>query len=172
VEARTIIETPRLLLREIIAIDAPIMFEMNNDPEVMRYTGDIPFESLQHTTAFIEEYPNYKTDGYGRWAVVLKETYEVIGWCGLKNHPGEYVDLGYRLVQKHWNKGYATEASLASIAYGFEVLKLDEIVGRTAAANQASIRVFEKVGMQFWKKAECEGIVDSVFYKPEFDYSL
>ena len=130
----------------------------------MRYTGDKPFKTIEEAEEFIQTYPNYRRDGYGRWTVIEKATDKVIGWCGLKNHPGEYVDLGYRFLQEFWNQGYATEAALACIAYGFDVLKLDKIVGRTAALNDASIRVLEKIGMQFWKKHECEGIKDSLYY--------
>lgn len=162
----TIIETPRLVMKEFHLADAPFFFALNNDWEVMKYTGDVAFENLQGAENLIKGYTHYQTYGYGRWTVLLKETGAPIGWCGLKNHPEEgYVDLGYRFEHKYWGRGYTTEAAKACLEYGYNQLDMNLIVGRTAAANVGSIRVLEKVGMIFWKKAPCEGIEDSLFYK-------
>ncbi|MFT5723935.1 MAG: ribosomal-protein-alanine N-acetyltransferase [Bacteroidia bacterium] len=162
----TVLKTPRLDLRKFEVNDASFFFEMNNDPLVMTYTGDLPFESVETARQFVENYDHYTKHGYGRWTVVLRQTGEPIGFCGLKNHPDEgYIDLGYRIIQSEWGKGYATEAAQACIIYGFHHLGMDEIVGRTAQDNIGSIRVLEKVDMQFWKHAPCEGIEDSVYYK-------
>lgn len=160
-----IVQTQRLLLREFEPADAETFYDLNLDPEVMRYTGDVAFASVEASRQFIHNYPAYRESGFGRWSVVLRKTGICIGWCGLKRHPGGMVDLGYRLARAQWNRGYATEASRACLDYGFTTLKLGEIVGRTARANLASIRVLEKIGMQFWKHAPCEGISDSVFYR-------
>lgn len=160
------LETSRLTLHEFDLDEAPWHKNLNVNPDVMRYTGDVPFESVEETRAFLNAYKQYELHGYGRWSVYLKHTGAWIGWCGLKNHPEEgYVDLGYRLLEEHWNNGYATEACLGCIEYGFETLGLSEIVGRVAAENGASIRVLEKCGMQFWKNAPCEGIDDSLYYR-------
>ncbi len=161
-----IIETERLLLRKFEIIDARFFLKLNSDWEVMKYTGDDAFENLEEARDLIKNYDHYDQFGYGRWTVVLKEDQMPIGWCGLKNHPDEgYIDLGYRFPQKSWGKGYATESALACVEYGFNTLEMNEIVGRTAQANKASIRVLEKVGMTFWKAAPCKGIEDSVYYR-------
>lgn len=159
------LESKRLILREFHLDDAGTFYLLNNNKEVMRYTGDRPFKNIEDAQELIKTYPNYKRDGYGRWTVIEKSSNKIIGWCGLKNQPGEYVDLGYRFLQEFWGQGYATEAAQACIAYGFDALNLHEIVGRTAIENLASIRVLEKIGMHFWKKDECEGIKDSVYYQ-------
>ncbi|MEM6265353.1 MAG: GNAT family N-acetyltransferase [Bacteroidota bacterium] len=161
------IQSARLLLRKFSLADASLFFELNNDPEVMQYTGDVAFESIASTEEFIEAYCRevYSVMGFGRWTVIRNSDGQCLGWCGLKRHPDGMVDLGYRLAKAYWGNGYATESAEACIKFGFEDLQLTEIVGRTASANMASIRVLEKVGMKFWKKAPCEGIEDSVYYR-------
>ena len=101
----------------------------------------------------------------GRWAVIRKKDDAFLGWCGLKKHEDGMVDLGFRLMKKYWNKGYATEAAKACVDHGFNTLGLKEIIGRAAQENMASINVLEKCGMDFWKEDECKGIDDSVYYR-------
>jgi ribosomal-protein-alanine N-acetyltransferase len=148
-----ILETPRLLLRKKVLEDAPFFMELNADPEVTKYTGDGAFNTLEEAENIVRYViVQYEQNGYGRWMVLNKETREPLGWCGLKFHPeGGETDLGYRLMQKHWGKGYATEAGLACLKYGFEQLQLTRIVGRAAADNSASVRVLKKLGMTFFE---------------------
>jgi [ribosomal protein S5]-alanine N-acetyltransferase len=145
-----LLETDRLQLREFHSGDARVLFALNADPEVIKYTGDPPFESLQHTKDFISDYSDeYTLRGYGRWAVVLKETGETLGWCGLRFVPElNETDLGYRFFKRHWGKGYASESGNGCIEYGFKKLHLKKIVGRTMHLNAASIKVLEKCGMK------------------------
>jgi [ribosomal protein S5]-alanine N-acetyltransferase len=160
-----VLRTERLILREFEERDAEGFFALNNDPEVMRYTGDRSFASVEESLQLIRNYTQYSMHGMGRWSMERIGTGELIGWCGLKRHDDGMVDLGYRLHQRFWGSGYATEAAKASIDHGFNTLGLDHIVGRTARANLASVHVLEKCGMYFWKVAECEGIADSVWYR-------
>lgn len=160
----TIIETPRLFLREFQPSDADAMFQLNEDWEVIQYTGDPPFNSVADARNFIESYSDYKKNGFGRWAVIVKESDEFVGWCGLKKHDDGMIDIGFRFFKKDWGKGYATESAMACLEYGFNRLGLNDIVGRAARNNVASIRVLEKLGMNYWKDAGCEGIDDSVWY--------
>lgn len=166
IDREIIITTERLWLSPFHESDAEVFYNLNNDNEVMRYTGDVAFESVEDSLDFILGYDHYYRYGYGRWTVILQDTEETIGWCGLKYHPDEdYVDLGYRLIRSHWGRGYATEAARACIHHGFEALGLDRIVGRTAKENTASVRVLEKAGLNYWKTAPCEGIENSVYYR-------
>lgn len=163
-----VLETERMFLREFDVEDAEFFYHLNLDEEVMRYTGDVAFDSIEHAREFVKAYDHYHHYGYGRWTMVLKDTGEPVGWCGLKYHPDEkYVDLGYRMASEFWGIGLATEAAMACVNYGFNKLGMKDIVGRTAQENARSVRVLEKVGMTFWKKAPCEGIEDSVFYRIE-----
>lgn len=147
--APVILESPRLLLTEIVVDDAEGMFELNSDPEVLRYTGDAPFPSLAASRAFLEAYPDYRENGFGRWAVRRRKDGQLLGWCGLKRDraTGE-IDLGYRLHRRFWGHGYATESGRACIRWGFDARRFTRIVGRAAAANAASVRVLEKCGMR------------------------
>jgi len=155
----------RLDFRQFSVNDAEEFYLLNSDPIVMKYTGDLPFASIDASKKFLEEYDPYSSTDFGRWTVLLKNTNTVLGWCGLKRLNDTEVDLGYRYHQKYWNEGFATEAAIKCIEQGFSRYHLDEIIGRTAIENKASIRVLQKAGMTFYKKAPCEGIEDSVYYK-------
>lgn len=160
-----ILETERLLLREILVSDAADMYELNSDSEVMQYTGDVYFNSLEETKQFIKNYPDYRKNGFGRNAVILKETGEFLGWCGLKKLDDGTIDIGYRFLKRHWNKGFATESARAMIDFGFRNYGLQLIIGNADADNIASVRVFEKLGMKFIKKRAYDGIENAVLYE-------
>lgn len=162
---KPIFESDRLEFSEFDISDAPNFFDLNRDKEVMKYTGDKAFENIAEAEALIRNYDSYRKSGYGRWTVRLKNTHEIIGWCGLKEHEDNTIDLGYRYHKKYWNLGYGSEAALACLKFGFKELHLPEIIGRTASENIASIKILEKIGMVFWKNAPCEGIENSVYYK-------
>jgi|GEM_PF-556744 len=149
-----LIETERLQLRELHPGDARVMYALNSDYEVVKYTGDSSQFTSFHDDAkpFFKAYPQrYREQGFGRWAVILKSTGETLGWCGLKRIETGEVDLGYRFFRKHWGKGYATESSLEVLRYGFGKLGLQTIVGRARVENLPSIRVLEKCGMVYEK---------------------
>ncbi|MDY7231730.1 GNAT family N-acetyltransferase [Hyalangium rubrum] len=144
-----ILATPRIELTEMLPPDAEAVFELNSDPEVIRYTGDGPFASVEAARDFLTAYPDYRTYGYGRWAMRRKSDGAMLGWCGLKYlRDTQETDLGYRLYRRHWGQGYATEAGLACLAYGFDTLGLSRIVARVVEANVASVRVLEKCGLR------------------------
>jgi ribosomal-protein-alanine N-acetyltransferase len=154
-----ILETERLYLREFTLDDAQKLIDLNNNFNVTRYTGDGPVDSLEKAQEIIQTiiFPQYPNK-LGRWAVHLKTDDTFIGWCGLKyiSELNE-IDLGYRFFEQHWGKGYATESAKASLDRGFKTLQLAEIVGRAAIENVNSVKVLEKVGMQFEKEAEEHG---------------
>jgi RimJ/RimL family protein N-acetyltransferase len=154
-----IIETDRLLLRTFTLSDALLIYKLNLDPEVIRYTGD-PILDIAHAQEVLEQtiLPQYSLYNHGRWAVHIKPELEFIGWCGLKGRPEKNeIDLGYRFVKTEWGKGYATEAAYACLKYGFEKLNLQRIVGRAMPQNIASLRVLEKCGMHYIGEEEVDG---------------
>lgn len=148
-----ITETSRLLLREFSLDDAPYLFKLNADEEVLKYTGDVPFKNIAEARLFVKNYRQYQLYKRGRWAVILKGHNQFLGWTGLKYHPDKnYTEVGYRFLKHHWGNGYATEATKASFAYGFKKLQLKVIYAHVHQHNYASIRVIEKCGMNFVKK--------------------
>ena len=153
-----ILETERLVLRQFELSDARHFHELNNDPAVIRYTGDPPFESVEAAEEFIRSYKVYERDGYGRWAVELKANGEFLGFCGLRlDDDGSETDIGFRFHQRHWGKGYATESAKACLEYGLKTLGLKRIIGRAMHENKASIRVLEKLGMRYSQDGFCHG---------------
>jgi len=155
-----IIETERLLMHELTADDAQFAYDLNSDWDVIKFTGDAHFESILAAEKFLANYPDYKSNGFGRWLVIEKKTSEKLGWCGLKLLPQiNEVDLGYRFFKKNWGRGYATESGIACINYGFSKLNLQRIVGNALKENSASIKVLQKCGMKYEKDEDCGGKV-------------
>ena len=150
----SLIVTHRLYLNRMTADDAKHAFDLNNDQDVIRYTGDPPFDSVESARTFLERYTGYDESGYGRFAVRLLKGDHFLGWCGLKRTDEmQEVDLGFRFMKEYWNQGYATEAARACLRHGFDSLGLSRIIGRAMHANGASIHVLEKIGMTYWKDA-------------------
>jgi [ribosomal protein S5]-alanine N-acetyltransferase len=149
---RLILQTERLWLREFVPEDAQACFELNSIPEVLKYTGETSPGSVEEVRQGLCDRPilDYQKHGFGRWAVILKETGELIGMAGLK-HLDELqeVDLGYRLLPKYWGLGLATEASLFCIDYGFGKLQLPRILGLVDPENVRSVRVLQKLRFVF-----------------------
>ncbi|MBK7811423.1 MAG: GNAT family N-acetyltransferase [Saprospiraceae bacterium] len=159
-----ILETERLYLREMTIDDAENAYFLNLDPEVLRFTGDEPFESIEKARSFLENYDHYRKYGFGRWAMILKSTHEFIGFCGLKYTEEENeFDIGFRLLKNHWNKGYATEAAKACLDLGFSKFDMKEIVGRVMKENMASIRVLEKLGLRFHHSILIDGQEELIY---------
>ncbi|MEO0469330.1 MAG: GNAT family N-acetyltransferase [Bacteroidota bacterium] len=162
-----IITTERLILRELSMSDAENMRRLHGNPQVQKYTGEAVIATLEGIYEKIKEKTDeYAQYGYGRWATLLKEGQQFIGWAGLSYLPEfDEIDLGYRFLPEYWGKGMATEASRAILTYGFEQLRLERIIAIAMQDNIASIRVMEKVGMQFEKYAPYEeGGEDVVWY--------
>ena len=148
---RTELETERLHLRLFTYDDLQIMFDLNSDPEVIKYAAPKPLKNLQEAKKVLEEGPlaDYRKYGYGRFAVVLKETGKVIGFCGIKYLPEiELPEVGYRYLKKYWGRGIGTEAARACVDFAREDLNIEKLVALIIPENIASIRVAEKLGMQ------------------------
>lgn len=165
-----ILETERLKLRKLTIDDAQNFFALNENPKVIEHTGDKAFRSMEEAQDLIQNYDQYAYR-LGRWAVELKSTGEFIGWCGLKFNLGcGDVDLGFRLFEKFWNCGYATEAGYASLYYGFDQLSLYEIIGRANILNKASINVLRKIGMKTCSDHESNSDTMTVLIARKFQF--
>lgn len=147
----TVLETPRLILSRFTEDDSPLILELNSDPEIVKYVHEpVLTTEVQAKNILIDIIlPQYKNN-LGRWATYVKSNNEFIGWCGLKYRPElDEIDLGYRLKKNAWGRGYATEAATHTLNHGLNNLKLKIITGRAHVENIASIKVLEKIGMQF-----------------------
>jgi ribosomal-protein-alanine N-acetyltransferase len=161
---KPICETERLLIREVQPLDVEGFFEMDSDPEVHRFLGNRPIESGMQAANIIEHIMDqYKNNGYGRWAVILKETLEFIGWAGFKLEPNtvnghaNYCDFGYRFKRKHWGRGFATESALATLDYGLKEMKFSEVFAAAHVDNTASNKILKRLGFAFSEAFEYDG---------------
>lgn len=145
-------------MRKLTTEDAKDFYTLNLDQEVLKYTGDKPFENIQASIDFLTNYDQYEKYGVGRLAVIDKTSLKFLGWCGLKysQDKNEY-DIGFRFNRNYWNKGYATETSKKCIAFGFNELRIEKVVGRAMKDNIGSIKVLEKIGMTFKENFNFKG---------------
>lgn len=150
---RTIIETPRLLLREMTPADRPDLCMILQDKEVM-YAYNGPFSDEEVNGWLERQTGRYREWGYGLWAVVLKQTGEMIGQCGVTRqlwNGEEMLEVGYLFRHSHLHQGYATEAARACMEYAFNVLGASEVCSIIRDNNIPSQRVALRNGM---RKAE------------------
>ncbi len=123
---------------------------MNADPEVREHLGDL-LTREQSDTSVAQFQAEFDQRGYGWWAVEVQATGEFIGFAGLdrvdEGMPFTGVEIGWRLARPAWGWGYATEAALAVLAYGFDALELPEILAVTTASNLRSQAVMRRIGM-------------------------
>jgi RimJ/RimL family protein N-acetyltransferase len=144
------LRTERLLLRQWRDEDLDVWAAMNADPEVREFFPDLL--TRERAAASLEYFRGRLAErGWGWWAVEVAATGEFIGMAGLdpvdEGLPFHGVEAGWRLVRTAWGKGYATEAARAVLAYGFETLRLPEIVAIAAAGNVRSHAVMRRLGM-------------------------
>jgi RimJ/RimL family protein N-acetyltransferase len=140
----------KYIMRTWSAEDALFLYELNNDHDVIKYTGDVAFESLEKAKKFVENYRQFEESGCGRWLIEEKVSKIVVGWCGIKyHHDTKEYDLGYRLMKQYWNQGIATRASLMAIDYAIYALRLKKLYATVINENIASIKIIEKLGFTF-----------------------
>ena len=144
------IETDRLLLREFIPEDFPALFRILSDPETMQHYPQ-PFDA-QRTKGWIEwNLQNYREYGFGLWAVILKETGECIGDCGLtlQNIDGDILpEIGYHIHKKYWRKGFGSEAARAARDWAFEHTEYDRLYSYMKYTNIGSYSTAIAIGMK------------------------
>ena len=148
------LETERLILREFTEDDADNLFELDNDPDVLRFiNGGTPSPRclIENTVLprFLSLHRRYEEFGY--WAAIEKASAEFIGWFELCPEDGRDAHdfaLGYRLKKKVWRKGYGTEGARALIDKAFDQLAARRVFACTYSENHASRRVMEKSGMK------------------------
>ena len=142
------LETRRLILRPMLETDIDALQLIFTDPKVMAAFDHPPFTREQTRIWLGRNLDHQQKFGYGLFSVILKETGELIGDCGLEQMEDMgTAELGYDFRSDFWNHGYATEAALAVRDYAFDLLHLPQLISLIRVGNLASKRVAEKVGM-------------------------
>ena len=144
-----IIETARLRLREMEMADLPALSAiLQDDTTMIAYEG--AFGDAE-TLAWLERMrERYRSDGFGLWAVELRDTGEMIGQCGLTwQHidGADVIEVGYLFNRAHWHRGYAVEAARGCVGYGFDRLGAERIYAQVRDTNLASMNVAIRLGM-------------------------
>ncbi|KYG91102.1 alanine acetyltransferase [[Bacillus] sp. KCTC 13219] len=143
-----VLETKRLVLREITKQDANSILNYLSDAEVMKYYGLEPFKSLDEALDEISWYQAIQNNKTGiRWGITLKEQGVVIGSCGFHNIVSQHfrTEIGFELSKEQWGKGIATEAVKAIINYGFENMHFQRIEALIEPPNLLSQKLVEKM---------------------------
>ncbi|WP_213280327.1 GNAT family N-acetyltransferase [Chryseobacterium indologenes] len=155
------IETDRLILRKLVDEDFERIFLLDSNPEVMKYIGVPVSTDINESKKVISMIQKqYEENGVGRLGVVEKESGQLIGWSGLKllthetNGYQNVLELGYRFLPESWGKGYAVEAGIASLDYGFNDLNAEVIYAYAHSGHDASNHILRKLG--FEKTSEFE----------------
>ncbi|WP_374222179.1 GNAT family N-acetyltransferase [Microbacterium esteraromaticum] len=144
-----ILSTPRLALRELTADDLPALRAILQDADTMRaYEGAFDEPMVQAWLARMHD--RYREDGFGLWAVELRETGEMIGQCGLTMQhilDQDVIEVGYLFQRAFWHRGYAVEAAAACRDHAFDVLGAERVYAQIRDTNIASMNVAIRLGM-------------------------
>jgi ribosomal-protein-alanine N-acetyltransferase len=153
----------RLIYVPLTTEYAEDFFKMESDPEVMKYYRRPLVKDREESLKNVLVYLKYAMDhqGLGAWAVISKESADFVGIGVIihldKNPDAKEFEIGYRLPQLHWGKGYATEIARTFVDYGFNQMKLSELYGTINPENAVSQKVLEKVGFKYIGEAAYHG---------------
>lgn len=147
-----VFETERLGFRRWNEEDKIPFAEINANRKVMKYFSNVL--SRKQSDEFVDKIrDHFNEQGYGLWAVDIKGTRKFIGFIGFytatfESHFTPCVEIGWRLDNKYWNKGYATDGAKACLEYGFNNLEMDVIYSFTSQLNKPSINVMKKINLE------------------------
>jgi RimJ/RimL family protein N-acetyltransferase len=148
---RNVIQTERLVLRQLELHDAAFILELLNEAAFLQFIGDKGVRTLGGAREYILKGPidSYARHGFGLYAACLLDG-TPIGICGLVKRDGlADVDVGFAFLSRHCSKGYAAESASAVLVHASQVLRLQRIVAITSPENRGSIAVLEKIGLKF-----------------------
>lgn len=150
-EGIILFETERLKLRTFTLRDAPLIYQLVNDPEWLKYIGDRHVRTIADAEQYLRNgaLKSYMLNGFGPGAVILRETGESIGMCGLFKRPYlEDVDLGFAFLPAFRGRGFAFEIASANLEYAWKELGVERVMAFTVKENIASLRLLEKLGFK------------------------
>lgn len=146
-----VLETKRLILRELVKSDVEDLFEIFSSDEVMKYYGMFPIESQEELLKVIENFSKgFEEERIIRWGIQTKDTGKIIGTCGYHNWNKKHFrsEIGYELSKEYWHKGYMTEALKEILDYGFTHMNLNRIEGIVYPENLASQNTLIRMGFR------------------------
>ena len=152
-----ILETARVVLREIVPSDADFILELLNEPSFHKYIGDKGVSDTTSARDYIENNfrKSYKINNFGLWLVETKDLKAPIGICGfVKRETLDFPDIGFAFLTRYEKQGYGLESAKAVIEYGRTDLKMSKILAITTPDNAASGRLLEKIGLTFESNIE------------------
>ena len=147
-----ILETERLILREIVEADADFIYDLLNQPSFIKYIGNRSVHSVEAAREFIENRyrQSYREHGFGLYAVELKKSGAPIGICGfVRRETLPDADIGFAFLPQFERKGYAYESADAVMKYGRDVLGLKRVLAITTIDNESSGKLLAKLGFKF-----------------------
>lgn len=154
------LETERLTLREFTVDDTTFIIELLNSPGWIEFIGDRNVHTDEQATSYLLNGPmrSYEMNGFGLSMVETKEEKLPIGMCGIIKRPGlDHPDIGFAFLPEYHDKGYAYEIAKATLTYAMDELKLPRISAITIPTNKPSIKLLEKIGLQFKKEFSLPG---------------
>ena len=163
---KRIIETERLILRELAIDDAAFFLELVNTEGWIRNIGDRKVHTLSNAEQYVEDriMRSYQVNQFGMWGMELKSNKELVGMCGLVKRPElEEIDIGFAVLPKHYRKGYTLESASEVMTYAKHTLKIPKIVAICNTENKASLSLLQKLGLRINKKFHMNGDTE-VFY--------
>jgi [ribosomal protein S5]-alanine N-acetyltransferase len=144
------IKTDRLLLREIVAADAPDLFAIHGDAEAMRWFGSDPLTDIQQAEKLVEAFASWRQlpNPGTRWGIQRQAGHRLIGTCGLFrwNRGWKSCSIGYELASSAQGEGFMTEALSAILRWGFSNMELNRVEAQVHPENTASVKLLRKLG--------------------------
>lgn len=156
-----VLETERLVLREVEPGDAPFMLELLNSPGFLENIGDRGVRTQDDARAYIEDkmLSSYREHGFGMWVAVQRSDGRPLGLAGLVKREGlETPDVGYAFLPAAWGRGYAQEAAGAVLRHAVGALGIPKLAAITTLENFASMAVLRKIGFTYQGTIQLPGI--------------
>lgn len=164
------IETKNLILRPINQLDVGRLHEIYSNPVVMKYIYDGSVFTKEKSEVRVSEcLLHWEKNGFGLFVMIEKMTKKIAGYCVLRyftdDHPdlNGKIEIGYILDEPFWGKGYATEAVIACIQFGFDQCNFNQILATILPENIASQKVVKKAGMIYIGDLETHGLVHQIY---------
>lgn len=165
----TVLETQRLILRELQpTADCDFVIALLNSEGWLKYIGERNVRTQEQAQAYIALWlDSYAKNGFGLWAVVDQQNHHPIGLCGLiRRDRLPHVDIGFAFLPEYIGKGFAKEAALATLRFGFERAQLDKIIAITLPNNTPSRALLKSIGLHQESEIDWDGELLLVYGTP------